>query len=200
MAGLGSLIQQPNPAQEPEQQGTNEQSPLSAQSGTPQPQGGQQPMQPPAPNHAQTVAGLRQMGFFQKRWGELLKDPDLGTKNVRPEIIDVLADTLSDGYASMPQVLNIMKGLPSDPLQQKQWIEKHYADDQKAMAMLLAHHAAANPGVADWPTEQAKMAQSKPPDHLKTIASLQAHYKSRTPKGPIGIPKGTNIPLRQANA
>jgi len=199
MAGLGSLIQQPNPAQEPEQQGTNEQSPLFGQQA--QPQGGQQqPQQPPAPNHAQTVAGLRQIAFFQKRWKELLDDPDVGTKNIRPAILEVLADTLSDGYASLPQILNTMKSLPSDPLQQKQWLEKHYADDEKAEGMLLQHHAAANPGVADWPTEQAKLAQSKPADHLKTIASLQAHYKSRTPKGPIGIPKGTNIPLRQANA
>ena len=205
MPSLGSLIQQPQSPQPPEQQGssgTGEQPSLQglmAQSGA-RPAQGQQQMGPPAPNHAQTVAGLRQIGFFQQRWGELLKDPDLGVKNVRPMILDVLADTLADGYASLPQSLNTMKTLPSDPLEQKQWLEKHYSDDEMAMTALLQHHAAANPGVSDWPTEQAKMTAQKPPDHLSMISALNAHYKAHTPKAPIGMPKSNASPLRQANA
>src|SRR5690242_728121 len=129
MAGLSSLMMQPsgsNPPQEQGSSGSGDANPLAGLLRQGSPSGGAQGGTMKPPSHHETVALLQHINFFALRWGEMLKDPEVGEKNMRGPVMDLMADALGDGYASLPQVMSLLKTLPTDPLEQKQWIEQHY--------------------------------------------------------------------------
>lgn len=198
MTSLNSLVQQPQSPQPPQQQGasgtgdvTSLQALMQQRQGGPQ--DGAQPgtaAGPPAPDRASTVAALRHIAAFDKRWKEMLADPGIGTKNVRSQFLDGIADLMGEGFMSLTQSLTLLKSFPNTPLEQKQWLAKHAEDDEKAMGMLLSHHAAANPAGPGWPNDETapldQMAQQGPArDHLAMMGALADHYRARSPKKPI---------------
>jgi hypothetical protein len=142
MPALNSLVTQPGNTQPPAVQGTSGTDQASGLQGLVQGGGGQQGAQQ-GPSRQETAALLQHMNFFRQRWAAMLKDPEAGTRNMRSEVYELMADALSDDYASLPDVMGQLKTLPTDPLEQKQWIEEHVQKNDKAMLMLLQHHAVA---------------------------------------------------------
>ena len=197
MPSLNALIGQPQGGGSPPAQtgssGSAETSPLQGaiQQGGPQGQGGP----PPAPDHKTTVAAIRHINAFDQRWRALLADPGIGTKSIRPKVYEVMADLMGDGYCTLPQSLTLLKSFPTDPLEQKQWLEKHVAQDEKAIEVLLDHHAAAFPRNGDEPV---------PPDpgdlgddHLQSMDALAQGFSRRQPPKPITLERANGIPMRK---
>ncbi len=152
MPALNSLVTQQSNAEPPNIQGND-----SGQASGLQGVVGQQPQQQmQAPSHQETVAMLQHMSAFRRRWAAMLKDPEIGTKDMRGDIQDMMADMMADDYASLPQVMGLLKTIPTNPLEQKQFIEKNIANDDKAMQIVLQHHAMGSPPSGTWEQEMAK--------------------------------------------
>lgn len=143
----------------------------------PAPGGGPQQQQQPAPNHAQTVATVRHLGEFLKHWKTLAADPGLGTRNIKGAIYDMMADVMGEGLVTLPQVMGELKGVPAEPLQQKQWVETHLKNSIAAMGAVLGHHAQAHPGVGPWPVEQIQVnAANQNEGHADMIGQVAGVY------------------------
>jgi hypothetical protein len=156
-------------------------------------QGGGPP--PPPPSHKETVATLKHISAFDQRWRELLKDPGIGVKSIRPRIYTVMADLMGQGYCSMPQTLSLLKTFPAEPLEQKQWLEKHVMQDQQAMTMMLAHHAQGGSPTGTWAGDQALNGaggEGLDDDHMQMMGQISDRYKAATPKKSIG-----GIPMKR---
>lgn len=138
MPALNSLVTQQQNAEPPNLQGSDSQQPSGLQGIV-----GQQQQQTQPPSHQETVALLQHISAFRRRWAQMLKDPEIGTKDMRGDVQDMMADMMADDYASLPEVMGLLKSIPTKPLEQRQWIEKHVANDDQAMQTVLAHHAMA---------------------------------------------------------
>ncbi len=196
MPSLNSLVATPGSSQPPEQQGGSGSAPASSlqslmQQGGQQQQGGGQ-MRPPS--HQETTAVLDHIMAFHTRWMEMLKDPEVGTKNMRPAVMDMMADMISDDYASLPQVMGLLKTMPTEPLEQKQWIEQHVQNDMQGMAAVLDHHAQGRGPPGDFQTEMAQA--SEPGDRSQLVNGLIGRYKAH-PKKPA---KTHGVPIKGRHA
>ncbi len=201
MPALNSLVTQPGSTQPPQVQGSSggDQAfglqglaqqggggaPQQGQTGIPQ-QGGMQ-----GPSHQETKALLQHLSFFRRRWQAMLNDHEVGTKNMRPEVYELMADALSDDYASLPDVMGLLKTMPTDPLEQKQWIDGHVQQDEKATQAVLQMHAAANPATGPYEEEAAKL--GKPGERADLVSGAVSRFKAHA-KRSKGSAKG--IPIR----
>jgi hypothetical protein len=187
MASLLSMPMTPTPADADasthgaDQAGGGLQSLMQRPGGAPGGGGGAPGMGAPAPDNQTTVAAIRHLGEFQRRWKTILETPNIGKVDVKGQVIEAMADLLGESFISLPQSLTLLKSLPTDPLQQRQWIEKHYADDQKAAVMLLQHHAAAFPRDGSEPLPPRAPRDAK--NHVSMMSGLSDHYKARSPRG-----------------
>lgn len=158
--------------------------PTSAPAGSPlagllaQQQG--QPQQKPAPNQQQTVAALMHLTAVQKEMEKLSNLPGIGKENIRPEIFDTTAELMGRGLFTLPQVMNEIKTIPSDPPGQRNWVMTHLRNVVLAQKQILADHAQAFPGTGDAQGEVAASAQPYDPDsHADLMKSLATHYSGR---------------------
>lgn len=181
MDSIASLVAQPSSPQSPQVQGSAsgaDAASLSALLQQRQGPGQGRPGQRPAPNYEQTVAALHHLTQFHRRWTELLSDPEIGKKNLRPELTDMMADVMGEGLATLPQVMTLLSGFPSEPLAQRQWVQKHSDNDLKAIDMILAQHAAAFPRSGD-PMRDGPIPGPSKSDHLDVIGGLMKNYKKK---------------------
>jgi hypothetical protein len=155
---------------------------LQGMLGQPQQGQGGPVMGPPAPNYQQTVAAVRHLSEFQRQWKQLLAIPGLGKKDVKGDVMMMMADVMGEGLVTLPQVMNELKAMPADPLGQRQWIEEHYKKAQQAEQMVIQHHTAAFPQIMPGEIETA-MAGNSNGDHAGMMGGLADHYRSRSPKG-----------------
>lgn len=178
MAGLNSLIQQPSNSTPPDTQGA---------SGTNQPSGMQSLMGgahngagglSQGPSHQETTALLQHLSYFRRRWSAMLSDPEVGTKNMRPEVYDLMADSLLEDYATLPEVMGLLKSLPTQPLEQKQWIEKHIQQDDQAMQAVLQHYAASRPVMGSFEEESAQANTGEEPDRAELVRGAVSRFKA----------------------
>ena len=148
--------------------------------GQPQGQPGQPGQQQPL-DHATAAAGLRHLAEFSRHWREIMQEPGFGTKDIKGSILEMMADVMGDGLVTLPQVMDLLKRLPTQPLQQRQFVEQHYKQDQQAQMILMERYAQqAGPG-GPWEQEQAKMQQSSNRDnHVATMERLVGHFKAMT--------------------
>lgn len=186
MPSLNIPVSQPQSQQPPNVQGasgTGEAMP--AQGGIPMAGGGQQ-MQPPS--HHETVAILEHISAFDRKWREILANPEIGEESVKKHIYDAMADLMAEEYATLPQTMQLLKSVPDTPLEQKQWLEEHVANDQQAMGMILQHHAM-NPMPLGTPDAPEQIGQP-PSDRGSLVNSAIARYKKHGKKsaGAKGIP------------
>lgn len=152
MAGISALLaQNQQSTAPPEQQGSASggdmaslASLLQQGQGGPQPQG--QPQQPISTQ--ELTAAVRHLSEFSRRFQALLSEPDIGKKNMRPEVLEMMADIMGEGFVTLPQVMAQLKTLPDDPLGQRQWLQKHYDNNMQALQGLLAHYATTAPPVS----------------------------------------------------
>lgn len=187
MPALNSLVTQPGNSQPPDMQGSSGTDQASGLQGLVQ--GGQGPAMQ-GPSHQETTALLQHLSFFRRRWQAMLDDPEVGEKNMRPEVYELMADTLADEYASLPEVMGLLKTLPTNPLEQKQWIEGHVQQDDKAMAAVLQMHAANQPPPGAWQDEMAQvgdMGDNRAALVSGAVTRFKAHAKRQGPKSK-GIP------------
>lgn len=182
MPDLSSLIAQPQAPQTPQmQQGTPGAAPASLQSlmgGAPGGVPMAAPQKPPAPDHQQTASAVYHLSEFQRKYKKLLSDPEIGRKNMRPEMLEMMADVLGEGLATLPQIMSQVKDFPTEPLQQKQYLEKHYQQAKMASVAILQHHAAAFPRTGAEPMPPP--ANVGGDDHHAVLGGMMgAHYGGR---------------------
>lgn len=120
--------------------------PGNALGGTPQ----QPPQVPqPAPTHEQTVIALHHTAEVSQQLMALMRDPELGKKDARSEIVDVALELVQKGLATVPAVVEQVKNLPSDPQGQLNWVKAHLMANQLSQFAVLEHYRAANPPTYD---------------------------------------------------
>ncbi len=197
MPSVNQLVSPQQSDAPPEQQGASGSADGSLQSlmqgqgrvgqGQGAPQGQMQP-----PSHHETVAILNHISAYDRHWRELLEDPDVGVSSIRKRVYDVMADLMNDDYATLPQTLQLLKSFPTEPLEQKQWLEKHIQTDEQAMRAVLDHHAQGSPPPGGFQDEMA--AQGEAPDRSELVNGAMARYKKFPKKQGGGNMKG--IPVR----
>lgn len=177
---MASLMSQPSQATPPSADMAKQQGPDSTQAGSLQQlmqdnpgasmeQGAQGQ---PSPNYHMTVAALKHMRMFAQGWEGLLKLDEIGKADIKGPFIEMMAKQMGEGLVSLPQTLQMMKAFPEDPLQQRQFVEQHYAKDRQAIVMLSAQFAQAFPGMSRPPPKPREGM-----DHIGMMTNLAKHYK-----------------------
>lgn len=118
----------------------------------------------------QLIAGLHHLQSFSREFAPLLKNPKLGKANIRPKIFDAAATLIGAGIFTVPEVINGIKDLPDDPVDQKKWLEVKLINAQQAEQKLIADYIAQGPGQdegPDWSMDNHK-------DH---VTGLLGSYK-----------------------
>jgi hypothetical protein len=134
--------------------------------------------QPPAPSHEQTVCALRHFHAVIGEAQTLLKDPAMGKSDLKSKIIDGVTKLVSERMLSPAQAVQQLSQVPTDPLEQRKWLQGVLAQAVTSANAVVDHHAAGNPGTLDWATEST--AQHPHADHhLDLMAQLGAQYGGR---------------------
>jgi hypothetical protein len=138
------------------------------------PQGPQQP----APTHEETVAALHHTSIVSKELMGLLRDPALGKKDARSQIVDASLELVAKGIATVPAIVEQIKGLPADPQGQLNWVKGHLLANQLAQFAVLEHYRAANPPTLEpWDTEKQRIHVKSKKSHGDIIKGLVDHYR-----------------------
>ena len=119
---------------------------------------------------AQLMAGLHHLEAFQKQFAPLLNSPDTGQKNIRPKIFDASAALIGEGIFTVPEVMNGIKDLPEEPLEQKKWLQ------QKLQGTMLAEKKLVHDFVAQGPGQDAGPDWT-PDNHKDHMTGLMSNYK-----------------------
>ena len=133
----GAPVQNLGQPQQPQQQGN----PLSSIMGQQQ-----QPQQPPQISKNQVIAALHHFSAVQKQFMPLMKNPDLGKANIRPKIFDAAVALIGEGINTVPETMNGIKDLPSDPVGQKKWLEKLMMNTEMAQKKIISDYIGQGPG------------------------------------------------------
>lgn len=144
------------------------------------PAGQQQPGQPPKLSHAQTTAVLFHLQSVGKQLQRLATNPGLGKENIRPAIFDATADMLGQGLFTLPQLMNEIKSLPTDPPGQKKWVMQHLQNIPLAMHQVLDdHRQTAPPGSGNFGQEAQTFAPGgeAAPAHSELMSQVAQAYK-----------------------
>jgi hypothetical protein len=140
---------------------------------------------PPAPDYQQTVTAVRHMARLERDFRGILAEPNIGKTDVKGPFIEAMADLMGEGFNTLPQVLDMLKQFPTNPLEQRQWLEQQVNRNEQAQALLLQQHAAAFPEANPAEANAALQSAGEPlgREHSDTLSALGDHYKARSPKG-----------------
>lgn len=134
------------------------------------------PGAPPAPpqlSHNETVAALRHFDEVGGMFGSVLKNEGLGKQDVKSSLIDAVTKLVADRVVPPTAAVELLSQFPTRPFEQKQWIEKHYQDNQNAAVTVLDHHRAMNAGAPEDTIEQSY----DPEQHMGTIGGVLSRLK-----------------------
>jgi hypothetical protein len=123
-------------------------------------------------NKQQLIAGLHHLHAFQKQFSPLLKSPVLGKGNIRPKIFDAAATLIGEGIFSVPEVVNGIKDLPDDPVDQKKWLEMKLVGASQAEKKLISDYMAQGPGPEETGPEWSA------DNHREHTGSLVGNYNN----------------------
>lgn len=141
------------------------------------PQQPQQPQQAPAPpTHEQTVAALRHFDAIRGELKVLLSNPSLGKSDLKSQIIDGTTKLVSERMMSPSDAVIQLSKTPTDPLQQRKWLQQLMQQTMQAEAAIVDHHRNTNLGSGDWATEAQKH-NTNPDNHMQDMAALMANYQ-----------------------
>jgi hypothetical protein len=134
----------------------------------------QPPQARPVPNHAQTIAGLHRMHEIEKASERLLKDPDVGHKNIRPKVLEMGADLIGAKVMTLPELMSGIKDFPGseDILGQKKWLQRLRDSQIQGQMVLLQDHANSPPEAADaepW----------SPESHDQHMSAVKSMYQAK---------------------
>lgn len=107
------------------------------------PQMGGAPQKPPAPTKAQTVAAVARFGAIQSAMRAVMSNPDYGKSNIRPALLDEGSKLLGTKLISLPELMNSIKDMSDDPIEQKSFISNIFNQAKMAESSVLDHHGAA---------------------------------------------------------
>lgn len=136
------------------------------QQGTP---GQGQQQAPAAPNSAQTVAALRHFDAVKGELTTLLNNPALGKSDIKSQVIDGVTKLVSERMMKPADAVIQLSQVPTDPIQQRKWLQGLMAQTVQAERGILAHHAMGFAGQGPEPTPSAD-------DHMDHLSQLQANY------------------------
>lgn len=137
----------------------------------------QQPAQRPPMSHAHTVAVLNHLQAFTSQFKRLSRNPKLGKENIRPEIFYATADLMGEGWITLPQVMNEIKSLPTDPPGQKKWVLQHLANTMVARSQVLADHAVSGPPPSGNFQQEQTNFTPKSDAHANLMSEVARNYK-----------------------
>jgi hypothetical protein len=137
-----------------------------------------QGQQSPSPSHEQTVAALHHTSEVSKQLMSLMRDPELGKKDARSQIIDASLELVQKGLATVPAIVEQIKGLPSDPRGQLDWVKGHLLGNLLTQHAIFEHHRAAFPPTTEpWDVEKQRLQLDKKKKHSDIIGGLITHYR-----------------------
>lgn len=140
--------------------------------------GAPQPAAPAPPTHEQTVVALRHFHAIIGEVQDLLKDPETGKFDMKSRIIDGVTKLVSERMISPAQAVVQLSQVPSDPLEQRKWLQTQLQQAVTAANAVVDHHAAGHDGTLDF--AQEGQAQGPHPDqHMGHMAALGANYGGR---------------------
>lgn len=148
------------------------------QGGAPQQPGQPGPAMPPPPTHAQTVAALRHFDAIKGELTPLLNDPALGKSDLKSQIIDGVTKLVGERIISAATAVQQLSQVPSDPLQQRKYLQNMMQQTMQAENAIVEHHRNTNVGSGDWAKESAQHTGS-PDNHMDDIKALGAQYGGR---------------------
>ena len=119
---------------------------------------------------AQLIAGLHHLGSFTKEFSPLLQSPKLGKGNIRPQIFERAAALMAAGIFTGPEIINGVKDLPDDPIDQKKWLQTKLANAQMAEQKLVQDYIAQGPSEDAGPDYSAD-------SHREHMTGLMGNYK-----------------------
>jgi hypothetical protein len=135
--------------------------------------GGGAPANAPAPpTHAQTVAALRHFDAIKNELMTLMKIPNFGKTDIKSQVIDGMTKLVSERIMPATQAVIQLSQLPTDPAQQKKWVQTTLAQAQQAEQAILVHHAQGFAGQGPQPAPSRD-------DHMETMSGLHAQYGGR---------------------
>lgn len=134
--------------------------------------GGQQ--QQPIPNRAQTVAAVKRFSAIQEALRPIISDPDLGKQNIRPEVMDAASKLLGSKLLSISEIMESIGKLPSDPIDQKAFVQQIYNQAQQSESHILDMHGSAIAAGKLPPDGGAAYDAGKHDEHMQ---SLIGQYK-----------------------
>lgn len=137
----------------------------------PQPAG---PAPMPTPSAAQTTAAVHRFSAIQSAMRMVMEDPDFGKSNIRPVLLDEASKLLGSKLLSLPEVMNSIKDLPDDPIQQKTFVQNIFNSAQQAEASVLDHHGAA---IASGKLPADGGESYDPGNHERHMDGLLSQYK-----------------------
>lgn len=142
------------------------------QGGAPQPQ----QAAPPPPTHAQTVAALRHFDAVKGELATLLNNPALGRSDIKSQIIDGTTKLVSDRIISAATAVQQLSQVPTDPLQQRKWLQSLMQQTKQAENVVLDHYGQGNPSLAPTPAEVGRDPGQRD-DHMDHMSALMQSYR-----------------------
>lgn len=98
---------------------------------------------PPAPTKAQTTAAVQRFSAIQNAMRGVMENPAFGKSNVRPELLNAASKLLGTKLLSLPEIMNSIKDMSDDPIEQKSFIQNIYNQAKSSESSVLDHHGAA---------------------------------------------------------
>lgn len=130
-----------------------------------------QQAQTPAPDQQQTVATLRHFQAILKELQTLMEIPSIGKADIKSQIIEGTTKLVADRILAPAEAVMTLAKVPSDPAQQKQWVQEQFVQSLQAQATILDHHRAAYAGMEDMGESPSS------DDHMATMSNMmQQHY------------------------
>ncbi|HLH92066.1 MAG TPA: hypothetical protein VKX28_26840 [Xanthobacteraceae bacterium] len=134
---------------------------------------------PPPPTHAQTVATLRHLHMVNAAFAPILQDRDLGKTDQKSSIIDAVVHLVAERVVPQASAVMLLSQVPTDPLEQRKWLQNFYDGNERAAVTVLEHHAAGGPQTLDWQADQASFTPYDRNAHMKTMDGVVANYRGR---------------------
>jgi hypothetical protein len=133
---------------------------------------------PPPPTHEQTVAALRHFDAIKGELTPLLANPALGKSDLKSQIIDGVTKLVSERIISAATAVQQLSQVPTDPLQQRKYLQNMMAQTVQAANAIVDHHAQGSLGSMDW-AHEGKYQAPHHDDHMDHMKALGAQYGGR---------------------
>lgn len=150
--------------------------PPNPDGGNPLQGGAQQPAAaPPPPSYEQTVAAMRHFDAVKGELTTLLNNPALGRSDVKSQVIDGTTKLVAERFISPEQAVMQLSKVPTDPLQQRKWLQTMMAQTVQSENAVLDHYGAGNPHLGAVSDHMAKN-HGKRDDHMAHLSALASNY------------------------